>query len=95
MNLYRVKLQGLFSSINTNYNMSYVVAPNAEMAYQEVRVYLDKEDIGFVGERALEAVELLAEDCEYPECGTRLFITRYIKRALVAVKRKTNDEDTD
>ena len=89
MNLYRVMLNGM-------YRASYVVAPNAEMAYLEVRAYLTMHDIGEPEDRALKTVELLAEDNEYSECGTRLFITRNIKRTPpLAVKRKTDNEDTD
>lgn len=43
-------------------------------AYNIVREYVDKRDLGFTGERVLESIELLAEEGDYPECHTQLFI---------------------
>ncbi|MDY6957638.1 MAG: hypothetical protein SVK08_00640 [Halobacteriota archaeon] len=63
------------SSISsTAYGLSYVIADNPNEAYKIVRSYLDKRDLGFVRERALESIEFLAETGDYPECLTQLFI---------------------
>lgn len=80
MKLYRVKLTGIHGTTSTNYNESFVVADNPAEAYEIVREYLNKEDIGFSRERCLDTVKLVAEQCSYPECRTMLFI-----------KEKTND----
>jgi hypothetical protein len=50
----------------------YVVAAEAGVAYQVVRSDLDQRSYGFPEDRALDSVELIAEQAEYPECGTRL-----------------------
>lgn len=50
----------------------YVVAADAGSAYQVVRSDLDRRNYGFTDDRALAKVELLAEQAEYPECGTPL-----------------------
>ena len=76
MNLYRVTLRGMTSRIGSSqaYGVAYVAALNAQDAYSAVRRSLDREDIGFVADRALDRVELLAEDGAYPECGHRFYI---------------------
>ena len=50
----------------------YVLASDAGAAYQVVRSVLDNRDYGFRDDRALDKVELLAEQAEYPECGMPL-----------------------
>ena len=74
MKLYKVKLIGMSSSISTKYNESYVVANDSNEAYLKVRSFLDRNDIGFVNQRELDSVQLLAEDTQYPECKTILFV---------------------
>lgn len=78
MNLYKVTLRGMKSSIagSVAYGISYVVADGPTRAYEIVREFLDKTDLGFDSERVLDSIELLAEDKEYPDCGTILFIDR-------------------
>jgi hypothetical protein len=76
MNLYKVTLRGMKSSIagDVAYGISYVVADGPTRAYKIVRGFLDEEDLGFDSERVLESVELIAEDERYPDCGTILFV---------------------
>lgn len=76
MNLYRVFCKGMTTRIagNPAHGVSYVVASNAETAYRIVRGALNDMCLGFAAERALDRVELLAENDSYPECGYRLFV---------------------
>lgn len=69
--LWRVKLRG---SGMERYNPSHVIAPDATSAYQSVRRELDRLNYGFSKDRELLAVELVAEDYEYTETGSRLFL---------------------
>ncbi len=75
MNLYRVTLKGMTVPMGTSvaYGVAYVVADDPTAAYQKVRDSLDKEDLGFGKDRALDRVELLAEGEKYPDCGYRLY----------------------
>lgn len=68
--LWRVNLR----SHMERYNPSYVVAIDAAEAYRTVRDDLDKRDYGFSKDRELLSVELVAEDYEYTETGSRLFL---------------------
>ena len=76
MKLYRVKCQGMTCGLGSKiaYGTAYVVAENSELAYQKVRKYFDEKDIGFVREREMDTVELVADEAEYPECGYRLYL---------------------
>lgn len=67
--LYRVTCVGMTAS----HGVAYVVARDAAAAYRRVRDDLDARDLGFHKERALDRVELLAEDAPYPGCGRRLY----------------------
>jgi hypothetical protein len=74
LNLYRVELQGMQISVTgPRYGTSYVVAPDPTTAYNMVREFCDKADLGYPAERALKSVILLAECTRYPDCGTLLF----------------------
>ncbi len=68
--LWRVNLR----SHMERYDPSYVVAADAAEAYRTVRADLDKRDYGFPKNRELLSVELVAEDYEYTETGSRLFL---------------------
>lgn len=74
--LYRVTLKGMFSNNSSSpvYGVSYVVADNPSEAYNVVQNDLVQRDIGFDHQRALDKVELIAEDTEYPDCRTRLYV---------------------
>lgn len=47
---------------------------NAQDAYNKLLSFLNKEDLGFFSDRALDKIELIADDERYPSCGTRLFL---------------------
>lgn len=64
--LFRVETVGMKDRIH------YVVASDAGAAYQAVRSCLDQHEWGYVNDRALKSVDLVAEQDEYPECGTML-----------------------
>lgn len=71
--LFRVTLRG--SSISNCFNnTSYAVAPDPTAAYEKVRTFLDKNDIGFVKERELDKVELIADSYRYNNVGLMLFL---------------------
>ena len=48
------------------HGIAYVVAPNPDAAYGMVKDHLDRNNIGFINERKLHSVEVLAEHCTYP-----------------------------
>jgi hypothetical protein len=70
MNLYRVTCKGMRSS----HACAYVISDNAQDAYNKLLSFLNKEDLGFFSDRALDKIELIADDERYPSCGTRLFL---------------------
>ncbi len=72
--LYRVTLRGLSSYTGLQLKVSYVVARNSDEAYQKVRTWLDQNSYGLSQDRVLEAIELLAEDYQYTDVRTRLFL---------------------
>lgn len=74
MKLFFVKIRGGYTSNCTNYNEFYVVAKNSDEAYRKVRDFLNKENIGFEYEREMDTITLLAEEPNYPECRTLLFL---------------------
>lgn len=68
--MFRVTCCGMQDS----HGISYVVAEDAHDAYMRVRADLDKRDLGFRHERALQSVELMADATEYPDCGRTLYL---------------------
>jgi len=59
MKLYKVTVKGK--------KQAYVVASNAEEAYQMFRAFLDAENLMLQRDRALDRAELLAEEDKYAE----------------------------
>ena len=79
MKLYRVTLRGMTSTLmgtQTAYGAPFVVADSLDGAYQVVRGYLDRKDLGFTRDREVDRVELLAEEGDYPSCLVQLHIER-------------------
>lgn len=75
MKLYRVKLRGMLgTACGTAYGNPYVVAEDPTAAVRIVQEYLNARDLGFTQERELDSVELLAEEGEYPDCCTQIFL---------------------
>lgn len=73
--LYKVTLRGMTYSItSTVYGISYVVAYDAEEAYRKVKNALDKDNIGYSKDKALDKIELLAENDQYTDTNTILYI---------------------
>lgn len=72
MKLYIVELVGFKS--NSKYNNFYVISEDSHAAYSKVLSFLNDKNIGFQQERELETIKLIAEDCEYPNCGQMLFL---------------------
>lgn len=61
MRLYKVVLLGMLSG----YGTSYVVADDPTSAYDTVKKFLDKNNLGFLDHRKLDRVELLADTDQY------------------------------
>ena len=79
MKLYKVICRGMVTDISGTqvaHGNAYVIAKNPEQAYQTLRKDLDNRKLGFSQERELFRVELLAEDAEYPDCRTRLYLPK-------------------
>ena len=73
--LYLVKLRGMqFNPFGTAYGISYIVAVNPNDAFMKVKLYLEDKKIGFISDRELESVTLIAEQTDYPNCKTKLYI---------------------
>ncbi len=73
--LYRVTLKGMTSNpTGTSYGISYVIAKDSNEAYLKVREFLNKKDIGFDRERELSSIDLIAEDSQYTNTGTILYL---------------------
>ncbi len=62
------------SSNGVAHGIAYVLAKDPSEAYRILRKDLDERDIGFATDRALDRIELIAEDTEYPQCGTRMYV---------------------
>ena len=75
LNLYKVTCKGMkHSSTGTAHGINFVVATDPTTAYNLVREYLDKRDLGFARDRELESIELLASYGDYPNCDIRLLM---------------------
>ncbi len=73
--LYRVTLRGMtYAVTGTIYGISYVIATDAEKAYQKVKEFLDDKDLGYTKDRVLDKVELIAEEDQYTYTGTMLLL---------------------
>lgn len=73
MNLYRVECKGMTSAVvGTPEGIAYVLASDPAEAYDKLRVRLDKKDMGFRTDRALDKIALIAEPGDVPECRMRL-----------------------
>jgi hypothetical protein len=76
MKLFKVTLRGMRGwSTGVTHGISYVVTNNHGSAYEIVRDFLDKRDLGFAhSERELKTVELIAEANDLAECKCMLFV---------------------
>lgn len=72
--LYKVICRGMTSSSVRAHGVAYVVAENTDEAYRSVRDALDRRNLGFRDDREMRSIELLAEQAEYPDCGTVLYL---------------------
>lgn len=74
-NLYKVTCKGMSypNGSGVTHGEAYVIAENAEDAYQKLRSSLDRRSIGDTTDRVLDKIELLAEAGDYPECGMALY----------------------
>ena len=75
MKLFKVYLKGLHGNAATpDYGLSFVVAEDPTSALKKVQEYLSVHDYGFEYEREMDYIELVAEEGDYPDCGTILFL---------------------
>ena len=70
MKLFLVRCRGMHDS----HGIAYVVAEDADDAYRRVQNDLATHDLGSYKDREMETVTLVAEDCQYPACGRRLYL---------------------
>lgn len=70
MNLYRVRCRGMRDSHGT----AYVVATDPTAAYLRLFHELNRRNLGFTDDRALDCVELLAGAAPYPLNGVALYL---------------------
>jgi len=74
LKLYKITCKGMtVSSTGVAHCVSYVLAKDPTDAYKIMRTSLDKRDLGFSKDRELDKVELVAENTDYPDCGTRIY----------------------
>lgn len=63
MNLYEVYLKG-----NLKYfNPAYVVSISMDEAYETVLKYLQEHDYGFISDRGLHSIKIIAQDSIYSD----------------------------
>ena len=74
--LYRIRTRLPGSFTGNDYSYFFVVAPDPTSAENQVKEYLRCKDIGFIGDREIESISLLAEGTEYPNCKTILLLER-------------------
>jgi len=76
MNLYRVKLKGMTNIMagQTAHGYPYVLADNPTEALQKVQDELTRLDIGFMSDRVMDSITLLAEDKIHSVTRFRLFL---------------------
>lgn len=79
MKLYKVILRGVHGITGINYHESFVVATDPTTAYKVIRDFLDIKNIGFVNEREMDRIELIADINQYSECKTMLFLPNEVK----------------
>lgn len=70
--LYEVTTRAPHNSTGTDYSRFLVVAENPADAYQMVLDHMAQRDVGSWRDREMLSVTLLAEEKEYPSCGTLL-----------------------
>lgn len=71
--LFLVECRGMKSGISgAPSGVAYVLAVDSGEAYNKLRSYLDRDNLGFLRDRALDKVTLIAEIGEVVECGMRL-----------------------
>ena len=75
--LYKVTCKGMQSSTSgIAHGVAYVVCGHPTEAYQILRDALEKDDIGFYGDRELHSIELIAEEGKYPSSGYALYLSQ-------------------
>lgn len=84
MKLYCVRLRGDMVSVLSGpiYGCAYVVAHNTDEAVTTVQRHLTNKNIGYVSDRELNSVELVAEATDYPACQTILYLDCLVEGAL-------------
>jgi hypothetical protein len=74
-NLYKVTLKGMHGGFCSRaHGIAYVVADNPSAAVDKVQKHLIDADIGTTADRALQSIELLAEEYDYADCGFKLYL---------------------
>jgi len=73
--LFKVTCRGMTSGCPSEitWGVAYVVAYGYDEAAQKVRDALTKRDLGFSKDRDIKSVELVAQNCEYPNAPYVLY----------------------
>ena len=74
--LFSIRCKGLQGNLkgSQTHGFAYVVARDSAQAHQMVKDSLAKKGLGTPYDREMEAVELLAEESDYPACGISLYL---------------------
>lgn len=72
--LYKITCKGMTTGSSNHFGIGYIIAEDPSNAYNKIRAYLDKEELGYSKERELDKIELIAEDISYPDCGFKLYL---------------------
>jgi len=76
MKLYQIRCRGMtyHTGGQTAHGIAYVVAPDAETAYQTLRKHLNEKNLGFEHERELDEMSMIADSEYYSACPIKLFV---------------------
>jgi hypothetical protein len=73
MKLYYVECKGMtVSAAGHPCGIAYVLANDPTEAYNKLGERLNKGDFGYMHERVLDKITLIAEEGEYPDCRMQL-----------------------
>lgn len=75
MKLFYVECKGMKVNVTgTPHGIAYVLANDANEAYEKLKARLEDKNLGFYYERVFESVKLVAEEGEFPDCRMQLIV---------------------
>jgi hypothetical protein len=69
-------MTSILNGLSMAHGVAYVVASDPTTAVKFVQQSLKRKNLGSDFDRALDKVELIAEDKTYPDCGYTLYISK-------------------